>query len=54
VSGLRSLYAQAYRLSAGTVVSKLKTHSDSGLRAAAKDWLRAEALMVDLYDVERA
>lgn len=45
-----ALYALAYRESAAHVVRKLKALSDTRLRNNAKQWLRAESLLIDLYD----
>lgn len=49
--GLSALYAHAYRRSARIVINRLKRLSDKRLREQARDWLRAEALLIDLYDV---
>ena len=46
----RSLYADAFRHSASLIVDRLRRVSDTALRNDAKSWLRAESLMVDLYD----
>ncbi|MGO9178242.1 MAG: ABC-three component system middle component 2 [Candidatus Limnocylindrales bacterium] len=45
-----SLYASTYRLSARTVIRRLKGVSDRALRDSARTWLKNEALFVDLYD----
>jgi hypothetical protein len=47
---LTSLYAGAYRQSARMVVRRLKSLSERGLRDDASRWLRAEGLLMDLYD----
>jgi hypothetical protein len=49
--GFESLYARAYRTSAEMVVRRLGSLTDTRLRNEAKRWLRAEAFMIDLYDV---
>lgn len=46
----RSFYADAFRRSSDLIVDRLRRMSDTGLRRDAKTWLRAEALMIDLYD----
>ena len=45
-----SLYAQQYRKSARAVTKRLKGLSDSRLRERGQEWLRAEGLLMDLYD----
>lgn len=45
-----ALYAIAYRQSAEIVIRKLKGMSDTRLRNEAKQWLRADSLLIDLYD----
>jgi hypothetical protein len=47
-----SLYARSYRKSAKMVVARLNRLTDTRLREDAKRWLRAEALLIDLYDEE--
>ncbi len=49
---LHSLYARAYSESATLVARLLDRLSDSSLRKSARQWLRAEALMIDLYETE--
>jgi hypothetical protein len=51
-SRFQSLYARGYRRSAELILEEIRRLSDSALRNSAKEWLKAEALMVDLYDVE--
>lgn len=46
----KSLYITAYRKSATFVIDKLARLSDKKLAESSKQWLRAEAFMVDLYD----
>ena len=46
----KSLYITAYRKSATFVIHKLARLSDKKLAESSKQWLRAEAFMVDLYD----
>lgn len=46
----RSLYADAFRRSSDLIVERLRRVSDAALRRDAKTWLRAESLMIDLYD----
>lgn len=52
IPDLRSLYALSFVESARLVTKKLNRLSDKRLREQAKTWLRAETLMIDLYDVE--
>lgn len=49
-ASLRSMYADSYRRSAAIVFDRLRRMSDAALRREAKSWLRADALMIDLYD----
>jgi hypothetical protein len=49
-SSFRSLYADQYRRSAVLVIGRLKMLSDLRLRERAHTWLRAEGLLMDLYD----
>lgn len=49
-SRFTALYAQAYQQSASHVIRKLRPLSDARLRKDAKQWLRAESLLIDLYD----
>lgn len=53
-AALRSLYARAYRRSVDIIVRRLNRLSDKALRESAQDWLAAEGLLIDLYDVETA
>jgi hypothetical protein len=46
----RALYADAYRASAAVVVGHLRRLSDAKLRVKAAGWLRADSLLIDLYD----
>lgn len=48
---LHAMYAVAYRASAAVILGRLKRLSDSQLRTQAAAWLKAEALLIDLYDV---
>jgi hypothetical protein len=47
-----SLYVRSYRKSAQMIVARLNRLTDARLREDAKRWLRAEALLIDLYDEE--
>jgi hypothetical protein len=49
---LASLYADAYRRSAALVIKRLRGLSDSHLDESARMWLRADTLLIDLYDRE--
>lgn len=49
-SQLTTLYADSYRRSAATVIRKLKQLSATRLRQSAREWLRADDLLIDLYD----
>lgn len=49
-SRLHAMYAVAFRASASIVLGRLKRHSDTRLREEAAAWLRADELLVDLYD----
>ena len=49
VAGMHALYARAYQRSARLVVTRLNRLSDSRLQEEAKRWLRAEHLLIDLY-----
>lgn len=51
-SQLQALYALAYQRSARIVVKKLGALSDRRLEDDAKHWLRAESLMIDIFDVD--
>jgi hypothetical protein len=51
-ASFRSLYADAFRRSSTLIVDRLRRMSDTALRRDAKTWLRAEALMIDLYGSE--
>lgn len=46
---MNSMYAEAFRESSKIIVEKLRRMSDTALRTSAKDWLRAENLLIDLY-----
>lgn len=50
VGELKSLYADAYRLSAELVIGRLDRLADKRLREDAKRWLNDERLLIDLYD----
>ena len=49
---LRSLYARAYRTSVELVARELNRLSDTALQREARRWLRADTLLIDLYDTE--
>lgn len=48
---LKTLYADAFRASAEVVVRKLNRLSDKALGERARDWLRAEPFLVDIYEI---
>jgi hypothetical protein len=47
---LRSLYAQAYRHSAGLVGRELNKLSDRALQQQTRQWLQADELLIDLFE----
>lgn len=47
---LRSLYAQAYRNSAGLVGRELNKLSDRALQQQTREWLQADELLIDLFE----
>lgn len=47
---LASLHARSYRQSAQVTIGRLRRLSDTALREQARRWLRAETLIIDLYD----
>jgi hypothetical protein len=47
---LKTLYADAFRSSAEIVVRNLNRLSDKALNEQAREWLRAEPFLVDIYD----
>jgi hypothetical protein len=49
-ASLRSLYAQAYRSSAALVGRALNRLSDRALQQETRTWLRAEELLIDLFE----
>lgn len=49
-TSLRSLYAQAYRSSAALVGRALNRLSDRALQQQTRDWLRADELLIDLFE----
>ncbi len=49
-AALRSLYAQAYRLSAALVGRALNKLSDRALQDQTRRWLRADELLIDLFE----
>jgi hypothetical protein len=51
-SGMSSLYATGYRTSAQLVARELNRLSDGALQEAARAWLRADTLLIDLYETE--
>jgi len=46
----KSLYTKAYKKSAGIIIKKLSKMSDKKLTDNAREWLRAEPFLIDLYD----
>jgi hypothetical protein len=49
-SQFKSLYTKAYRMSAGIIINKLSKMSEKKLAENAREWLRAEPFIIDLYD----
>lgn len=49
-SEFKSLYMGAYKKSAAIIVSKLSKLSDKRLADNARQWLKAEPFIIDLYD----
>jgi hypothetical protein len=49
-ASLRSLYAQAYRSSAAVVGRALNRLSDRALQERTRAWLRADELLIDLFE----
>jgi hypothetical protein len=49
-ASLRSLYAQAYRSSATLVGRELNRLSDRALQLQTRQWLRADELLIDLFE----
>lgn len=49
-ASLRSLYAQAYRSSAALVSRALNKLSDRALQAQTRTWLRADELLIDMFE----
>jgi hypothetical protein len=49
-ASLRSLYAQAYRASAALVGRALNKLSDRALQEQTRQWLRADDLLIDLFE----
>jgi hypothetical protein len=49
-ASLRSLYAQAYRSSAALVSRTLNKLSDRALQEQTRGWLRADELLIDLFE----
>lgn len=47
---LRSLYAQSYRTSAALVGKALNNLSDRALQQQTRAWLRADELLIDLFE----
>ena len=47
---LNAMYAVAFRISARTVIGRLRHLSDAKLREDAARWLKADALLIDIYD----
>lgn len=47
---LNAMYALAFRTSARIVFGRLKNLSDTKLREQAASWLKADALLIDIYD----
>ena len=50
-AALHAMYALAYRTSAEIIIQRLRRLSDARLRADAAAWLKADALLIGLYDV---
>lgn len=48
---LQTFYARGFRASAEIVVRKLNRFGDRKLTERAREWLRAEPFLIDLYDV---
>jgi hypothetical protein len=46
----KSLYTSAYKRSAEIIISKLSRMSDTGLAQSAREWLKGEPFIIDLYD----
>lgn len=53
-SSLRSLYAVAYRSSATVVGRTLNRLSDKALQEQTRRWLRADELLIDLFEAANA
>ena len=49
-SSLRSLYAQSYRSSARLIGRALNRLSDRALQQKTREWLRADELLIDLFE----
>jgi hypothetical protein len=49
-AALKTLYADAFRSSAEIVVRQLNRLSDKALNEKAREWLRAESFLVDIYE----
>ena len=49
-SKFRSMYIEAYKSSAVLTIKKIYRLSDKKLELQAKEWLRAEPFMIELYD----
>jgi hypothetical protein len=49
-ASLRSLYAVAYRSSATVIGRKLNSLSDRALQQRTREWLRADELLIDLFE----
>jgi hypothetical protein len=49
-ASLGSLYAQAYRSSAALVIRALNKLSDRALQVQTRTWLRADELLIDLFE----
>lgn len=51
-SKLTALYARSYRTSAAMIVAKLSRLSDKRINEQTRQWLKADAFLIDIYDVE--
>jgi len=49
-SKFKSMYIEAYRKSAVLTIKKLHNFNDKKLDQKAKEWLKAEPFMIELYD----
>lgn len=49
-AALKTLYVDAFRSSAEIVIRQLNRLSDKALNEKAREWLRAESFLVDIYE----